>query len=106
MAARDGAVISAVNHAEIVSKLLRCNLPSDDIEHFLSEAFPHVIPFDLKQAHLTGVIHAKTRPLKLSYADSACLALASLYGIPILTGDRKWSEFSDAVISVKVRLFR
>jgi ribonuclease VapC len=103
LAARPDATLSAVNHAEVVSKLLRCDMPRDEIDIFLGEAFPQVVPFDREQASLAGRLHAVTRKEKLSYADCACLALATLRGLPVLTGDRKWLEVpTDA----EVRVFR
>ena len=106
IAERLGAVISAVNHAEVVSKLLRSNLLADDIDQFLFETFPRVIPFDRQQAGLSAKLHAKTRKQKLSYADCACLALAAAYEIPVLTGDLKWSDIPGEIAGVEVRQFR
>ena len=36
------AIVSAVNHSEVVSKLLRFQMPMSDIVIFLSETFPEV----------------------------------------------------------------
>lgn len=102
-AVRIDAVISAVNHTEVVSKLLQYAIPMAEIGHFLSDAFPNVVPFDHKQAESAGQLHARTRREKLSYADCACLTLAAHRGLPVLTGDRKWLTFSHPV---EVRLFR
>lgn len=102
-AVRIDAVISAVNHTEVVSKLLQYAIPMEEIEHFLSDAFPNVVPFDRQQAESAGQLHARTRREQLSYADCACLTLAALRGLPVLTGDRKWETVS---LTVEIRLFR
>lgn len=103
LAARPGAVLSALNHAEVVSKLLRRDMPWDEIDLFLADAFPQVVPLDREQADIAGRLHAATRKKKLSYADCACLALAAARGLPVLTGDRKWLEVPT---EAEVRVFR
>lgn len=100
---RANGIVSAVNHMEVVSKLLRFYVPMKDIELFLSEAFPSVSAFDQQQANIAARLHAENRDHHLSYADAACLALAMTKNIPVLTGDRKWSTIS---LDVEVRLFR
>jgi ribonuclease VapC len=103
LAARTEAIVSAVNHAEVVSHLLRCDLPLAEIDQFLVEAFPHIVPFDREQADIAGRLHAVTRHKKISYADCACLALAQARNLPVLTGDRKWLELDSPV---DIRVFR
>jgi len=100
---RVDALISAINHTEVVSKLLQHAIPMGEIEHFLSDAFPNVVPFDREQADSAGQLHARTRGQQLSYADCACLTLAALRGLPVLTGDRKWESVS---LPVEIHLFR
>jgi len=102
-AARPDAVVSAVNHLEVVSKLLRTGLDEADVRHFLDEAFPRVVPLDRSQADGAARLHAESRELGLSYADCACLALAAERDLPVLTGDRKWTRID---VPVEVRLFR
>lgn len=102
-AERIGAILSAVNHTEVVSKLLRHGLTAEEIERFLVEVFPNVIAFDREQANLAAKLHAENKQHKLSYADCSCLALAMVQGIPVLTGDRKWTAIR---LDVEVRLFR
>lgn len=102
-AVRIDAILSAINHTEVVSKLLQFAIPMEEIDRFLSDAFPNVIPFDREQADLAGQLHARTRKEKLSYADCACLTLAAHCGLPVLTGDRKWECVSSPV---EIRLFR
>lgn len=100
---RERAVISAVNHAEVVSKLLRVQMPFVEIAQFLNECFPSVIPFDRAQSELAGMIHDKHRLAGLSYADCSCLSLAISRKLPVLTGDRKWAAIP---MDMEVRLFR
>jgi ribonuclease VapC len=100
---RANAIVSAVNHMEVVSKLLRFDIPMNEIEIFLSEVFPSVAAFDQQQATLAARLHAENRNHHLSYADAACLALAITRSLPVLTGDSKWKQLT---LEVEVRLFR
>jgi PIN domain nuclease of toxin-antitoxin system len=100
---RANAIVSAVNHMEVVPKLLRFDIPMNEIEIFLSEAFPSVTAFDRQQANLAAQLHAENRNHRLSYADVACLARAMTRNILVLTGDRKWATVP---LNVEVRLFR
>ena len=102
-AARPIAIVSAVNHLEVVSKLLRVGLDEAEVLGFLGEAFPRVLPLDRSQADKAARLHARSRELGLSYADCACLALAADRELPVLTGDRKWTRID---LPVEVRLFR
>ncbi len=103
LAVRAGALISAVNHTEVVSKLLRYEVPVSEINQFLWEAFPRVVPFDRPQAEIAGRLHAVTHYKNISYADCSCLALAQSRNLPVLTGDRKWLDLD---VPVEVRAFR
>ena len=97
------AIVSAVNHAEVVSRLLRFQMPMNEIAIFLSETFPEVVAFDKQQAEIARQIHDMHRGDRLSYVDCSCLALAKQHEIPVLTGDRKWASISNGI---EVTLFR
>jgi ribonuclease VapC len=100
---RANAIVSAVNHMEVVSKLLRVDMPMNEIEIFLSEAFSSVTAFDHQQANIAARLHAENRDHRLSYADAACLALAMTKNVPVLTGDRKWQIIP---LDIEVMLIR
>src|SRR6266568_651884 len=91
----EGAAISVVNWAEVLSKLAE------------SGKDPEVAAAELRRAEgsrralsiepLTAadcVAVARLRPITrrqgLSLADRACLSLAERLGVPALTADRKW----------------
>src|SRR3972149_11529847 len=97
-AAAGGALISAVNWAEVLSKL------ADAGEHLepLSEDLVWsavlrdvgVIPFGVEDAERVAELRSATRGLGLSLADRACLALAMRLELPALTTDRAWTELA------------
>jgi ribonuclease VapC len=85
-------LLSAVNLAEVVSRLHRYSIPIEQARGDVLAFVNAVVPFDEEQAQLAGVLHAQTRALKLSYADCACLSLATSRQLPVITADRKWEE--------------
>jgi PIN domain nuclease of toxin-antitoxin system len=103
MAALDGALVSTVNYAEIVAKLVeRGNSYADALSAIQTIALT-TVDFDLALAQRTGTLRAETAKRGLSLGDRACLSLAEREGLPAITADRSWV---DAVSGVEVRLFR
>lgn len=95
-----GAVIGAVNLAEVVAKLQERGVPDAQIDGDIAELDLPVIPFDAAQAMVAGKLRARTRSLGLSLGDRACLALALARRLPAVTTDRGWRtlEFGPEVI--------
>lgn len=97
------AVISAVNLAEVLTKLG---------DHGVSEAEQRVIrasldievrSFDESAAWRAGSLRDATKGHGLSIGDRACLALALVAGLPVLTGDHVWSKLD---VGVDVHVLR
>jgi ribonuclease VapC len=105
---RRGALISSVNWAEALSRMAERGEP-------VIEAVPRVraviealgaltiVPFDDAQALEVARLRVLTRPLGLSLADRACLALGRLHRLPVLTTDRAWRSLR---LSVKIEVIR
>ena len=87
---KDGA-ISAVNFAEVVSKLSRTGDVSQIISD-LQDLLPDIRPFDADQALASGLLGSPIRDLGLSLGDRACLELGKRLGVPILTADPAWEK--------------
>ena len=98
-----GAVISAVNLAEVIGKLADATVPAAAIDRALAALDLEVVDFDVDQAREAGLMRPDTRASGLSLGDRACLALALARGAPALTTDRAWAALS---IGVEVRLAR
>ena len=96
------AVVSAVNAAEVVTKLMERDSPGRAREDFRRLRL-EIAPFDLQQAYLVADLRAPTRAFGLSLGDRACLALARTLRLPALTADGRWSEVD---VGVEVRLIR
>ena len=99
-----GAVISTVNVAEIISKLVERGMSADMARSAVIDTGIEIVPFDLDQAVLVGDFRQKTRALGLSLGDRACLALAKQIGGRAVTADRAWKAVEN--LDLEVILFR
>jgi PIN domain nuclease of toxin-antitoxin system len=97
------ALISAVNMAEVVSKLVEHGASLNLIRAALSRYGLEIAAFDEELAERTGALRAKTKAFGLSLGDRACLALAGRLALPVLTADRTWKDLN---LSIDVRLLR
>lgn len=98
-----GAILSAVNFTEVLSKLGTA-IGGTDVAAALFERLEiEVVPFDAGHAKIAAELWPKVQGRNVSIADRACLALAIDREAPILTGDRKWLELG---LPIDIRLFR
>jgi len=99
----DDALVSTVNYAEIVAKLVERGGTSSQAQSALRSMALTTVDFDIALAQRTGTLRAETVRRGLSLGDRACLALAEREGVPAMTGDRTWVG---AVSGVEIRLIR
>ena len=97
------ALMSSVNHAEVVTKLVERTGSLDIARVALGIANVDVVDFDRSQAEQAGLLVKQTRSRGLSLGDRACLALAAREAAPVLTADRIWATLK---LDVEVRLIR
>jgi len=97
------AVISSVNLSEVVAKLADAGKPQIEITEFLGSLGLEVASFDTEMAYRSGMLRPVTRQAGLSFGDRACLALAELLGLPVLTTDRTWAQLD---LGIEVQLLR
>lgn len=105
-----GCTMSAVNWAEVLSKVAELGKPAHELVATLERrqllgAALRIIPFDGEDAASVADLRPLTLHLGLSLGDRACLALGKRLGSPILTTDRAWSQI-DRSLEVEVRLIR
>lgn len=98
-----GALINAVNLAEVMSKMLDSGLSQDQVEGQLKDASLRVADFDRDLAMRTALLRAVTRHKGLSLGDRACLALAMREKLPVMTADRAWVDLDLPVEVVLIR---
>jgi ribonuclease VapC len=102
-AALADAVISAINFAEVVSKLIARGIPEAEAAVAARRFGTQIVDVGEDQAVTAGMIHAATRAAGISLADAFCLALAKQRGVPALTSDPAWMSLD---IGVEVTLIR
>lgn len=98
-----GAVISAVNLAEVHSVVTERGADGDRATARLGAMGLDVEPFDIGDATAVGAMRPLTRHLGLSLADRACLALARRLERPVLATD---AALARADVGVEVILIR
>lgn len=102
-AALPGALVSAVNLSEVVTKLTERGYQDEEIEETLADLDIEVRPFDAGAARRAGLLRRQTRQLGLSLGDRACIELAQQTALPALTADGPWLQLK---IGVKVQSIR
>ena len=98
-----GALISAVNAAEVAAKLVDGGTEAGKANEFIQRLGLTVISFGETDVVATARLRQGTRAAGLSLGDRACLALAQRYGVPAVTADREWQRVET---DVDVRLIR
>jgi len=97
------AAISAVNFAEVITKLIDRGMPAKDARVLAETAAYQVVVADQAQATLVGLMHEKTRRTGVSLGDRFCLALAHETGLPAVTADRRWKTLD---LGIEIDLIR
>ena len=97
------ALISTVNLAEVVSKLVENGHDPEEAIELAREIPCRSVPFDEEMAMTAGALRGVTRRHGLSLGDRACLALARAENCPVLTADRVWSRLE---VGVEIRMLR
>jgi PIN domain nuclease of toxin-antitoxin system len=104
----NGACISTVNWAEVLSKLTDRGQSVKAItkelitEGLIGEAI-ELVPFTADDAEIAAELRAKTKSLGLSLADRSCLALGLRLKLPVITSDKSWAKLK---LDIAVRSIR
>lgn len=102
-AALERSVISAVNLAESMTKLIRQGGESRLVERLLKALDLEVLPWDEELAWASRDLCPLAWTHGISFADRACLTLARHLNLTALTGDAAWKKTNHAA---RVALFR
>jgi PIN domain nuclease of toxin-antitoxin system len=103
LARLSAAVISAVNFAEVVSRLAHTGDDLSQVLPDLHNLIRDIRPFDVAQAEAADALAPLARTHGLSLGDRACLVLGKSLNVPVLTADQSWSKLS---VGVTVELIR
>jgi ribonuclease VapC len=102
-AAMRGSAMSAVNLAEVITKLIDHGLTAEQAASLSDQLSCVVLDADRRRAGSAGALHARTRRTGLSLGDRFCLALAEELNLPALTGDRQWNDLG---LDIQIQLIR
>ena len=107
-ALRLGALISAINWAEVLSDLAAegetVDISVPRVRRVIEKTGTlDLVPFDATQAEQAARLRIRTKSLGLSLADRACLALGRIHRLPVLTTDRAWRSLH---LSIRIEVIR
>jgi ribonuclease VapC len=99
----DDAAVSTLNLSEAEAELVERGTPAEIARSWLVDLDLDVVDFDPPQAKVAGDLRALTRTYGLSLGDRACLALAQVRSLPVMTADRAWAGLE---IGIEIRAVR
>lgn len=101
--ALEGAQMSAVNWSEVLQKAIWKQVDIVGMQQEFEEIGVTIKPFTASQAEIAAQLWKATKKHGLSFADRACLALATENKAPILTADKAWIKLD---LKIKLRFLR
>jgi len=101
--ALDGALLSSVNAAEAVTKLIRNGIDPSGATQRVRDLPCLIVSVDEELGLRAGELFPVTRHKGLSLGDRVCLALAEREGLAVLTTDRAWADLDLGVEIVLIR---
>ena len=97
------SVISTVNIAEVVSKLIDKGNSASEATALFRACMLRPVAFDAATAIRSGTLREVTHRFGLSLGDRACLAEAETSGLSVVTADRAWRDLDP---DVEIELIR
>lgn len=96
---------ATVNLSESMTKLMEHRVTAEQAGQQILRLKLVVHDFDFDQARRTAALRPPTKLFGLSLGDRACLALAQVLCMPVLTADRRMAEARD-VLGIDIRMIR
>ncbi|MCY4182623.1 MAG: type II toxin-antitoxin system VapC family toxin [Gammaproteobacteria bacterium] len=100
-ALREGAAMSAVNAAEVASRLFEEDWTAEEVASVFNQLGVDILPFDSRTAITSGGFRPATKRLGLGLGDRACLATALEHNCPALTADRIWIKIKHPELQIR-----
>lgn len=86
--------ISAVNYAELVSKLNERGMKDTEILAVVEGVPLAIVALEQEIAHAIGLLRTLTKKTGLSLGDRACLALGKSLQAQVVTADKVWGQLT------------
>lgn len=99
----DDCCIGSVNLSEVLGRFSRDGHDPHEAYRRIEASPVEIVPFGPEHAVLAAALVRQTRPLGLSLADRACLALSISRNCPVLTADRVWSALDVPIDIIQIR---
>jgi len=97
------AIMSSVNLSEVIAVLTRIGMDDQEARAITHSLVSEFISFDTEQAEIAGSLSRQTKKFGLSLGDRACLSLAKITKLPIMTADKIWSKLKCDVDIIVIR---
>src|SRR5579863_2918315 len=81
---KEGAVISAVNFAEVATKLCESGMPEPVMHEILDVLGLMIVDFDTTLAYRAALLRPHTKHIGLSLGNRVCLALGGHLRLPVV----------------------
>ncbi|VAW29906.1 hypothetical protein MNBD_CHLOROFLEXI01-3823 [hydrothermal vent metagenome] len=99
----DDCCISTVNLSEVIGRFVRDGHDAEAVLNKILSTNIKMVPFSVQQAGIAALLLPLTKPFGLSFADRACLSLAMMQKISVITADRIWQQVD---LDIDIRLIR
>jgi ribonuclease VapC len=86
--------VSAVNAAEVLTKLIDAGMPDAEALESLNLLGLEVIDFNLELAARAAALRRPTKKKGLSLGDRCCLGLGLATGYEVVTAEREWAKLN------------
>lgn len=97
------AVISSVNMVEVLEKAEQQAVAADRVLSLLRRLEIGIVPYTTEHAVVAASLRPAARRLNISLADLACLSLALVRKVPVVTADQDWIKLR---LDLDIRLIR
>jgi ribonuclease VapC len=95
--------MSSVNWSEVLQKAAAHGVETEGLRADIEGLGVTLVPFTVADAEGTARLWPRTRSAGLSLGDRACLALAAVESIPVVTTDRSWATVG---LEIQVEVIR
>lgn len=99
----EDSCLSTVNLSEVIGRFVRDGHDAEAVLNKLLSTPIEAVPFSAQQAGIAALLLPLGKPLGLSLADRACMALAMTRNVPVLTANAIWQELD---LPIEINLIR